>query len=64
MATIMCLYFAMQEEDILEHINAKCHLCTCALLHSPVENTPLSHVTPYITKELPNGTVDVCFEPE
>ena len=25
-ASVMCLYFGMQEEDILEHINVKCHL--------------------------------------
>ena len=28
MASVMCLHFSMQEEDILEHTNAKCHLCT------------------------------------
>jgi hypothetical protein len=25
---VMCLYFSMQEEDTLEHTNAKCYLCT------------------------------------
>ena len=24
----MCLHFSMPEEENLEHINAKCHLCT------------------------------------
>ena len=29
MASVMCLQFSMQEEDILEHIHhVKCHLCT------------------------------------
>ena len=28
MASVMCLHFSMQEEDILEHINDKCHLYT------------------------------------
>jgi hypothetical protein len=27
MASVMCLHFSMQEEDTLEHINGKCHLC-------------------------------------
>ena len=28
MACVMCLQFSRQEEDILEHANTKCHLCT------------------------------------
>ena len=28
MASVMCLYFSMQEEDIVEHTRGKCHLCT------------------------------------
>ena len=28
MARVMCLQFSMQEGDILEHTNRKCHLCT------------------------------------
>ena len=28
MAGVMCLHFSMQDEDILEHNNGKCHLCT------------------------------------
>ena len=28
MASVMCLHFCMQEEDILEHSNGKYHLCT------------------------------------
>ena len=27
-ARVMCLYFGVQEKDILEHTNAKCHMCT------------------------------------
>ena len=28
MAIVMCLHFSSQEEDILEHTNAQCHVCT------------------------------------
>ena len=28
MASVMCLHLSMHEEDILEHTNGKCHLCT------------------------------------
>ena len=28
MASVMCLRFGVQEENGLEHTNAKCHLCT------------------------------------
>ena len=28
MASVMGLYYSMEEEDILEHNNDKCHLCT------------------------------------
>ena len=28
MACVMCLLFGMQEEDVLEHTNAMCQLCT------------------------------------
>ena len=28
MARVMCSHFSIQEEDILEHTNAKCHLHT------------------------------------
>ena len=27
MAGFMCLHFSMQEEDVLEHSNANCHVC-------------------------------------
>ena len=27
-ASVMCLHSSMQEEDIFEHTNDKCHLCT------------------------------------
>jgi hypothetical protein len=26
--SVMFLHFSMQEEDILEHTNGECHLCT------------------------------------
>ena len=36
MTSVMCLNFSMQEENVLEHTNNKCHLCTlsstCRLL--------------------------------
>ena len=43
MASTMYLHFSMHEEDILEHINGKCHLCTilstcrplCKYRHTP-----------------------------
>ena len=28
MVSVMCLLFGMQEEDIIEHTNGKCHLST------------------------------------
>ena len=28
MASVMCSQIGMLEENILEHINGKCHLCT------------------------------------
>ena len=28
MANVMCLHLSMQDEDILEHTNVKCYLCT------------------------------------
>ena len=28
MLGVMCLHFSMQEEDIIEHTNAKCHEIT------------------------------------
>ena len=28
MASVMSLLFSMQEDNILEHTNGKCHLCT------------------------------------
>ena len=26
--SVMCLHLSIQEEDIIEHTNAKCHMCT------------------------------------
>ena len=28
MATVMCLHLSMQVEGVIEHTDAKCHLCT------------------------------------
>ena len=28
LASVMYLHFSVQEEDIIEHTNAKCRLCT------------------------------------
>ena len=28
MASVMCLHFSMQEEDIIEHIDGKCDVFT------------------------------------
>jgi hypothetical protein len=45
MASVMCLHLSMQEEDILEHTNAKCHVytlwSTCRLLC----NIGIHHIT-------------------
>ena len=27
-ASVMCLHSSVQEEDILEHADGKCHVCT------------------------------------
>ena len=32
MTSVTCFHFSIQEEDILEHTNAKCHLCTLSQL--------------------------------
>ena len=34
----MCLYSSVQEEDVFEHINVKCHLCTLESTCRPVWN--------------------------
>ena len=31
MASVMCLYSSMQEENIAEYTNAKCHMCKIAI---------------------------------
>ena len=38
MASVMCLYFRVQEEDILEHTNGKCHLCKFSSTCRPLCN--------------------------
>ena len=42
MACVMCLHFGKQKENILEHINPKCHLCTLSQLvdHFVTRHTP------------------------
>jgi hypothetical protein len=40
MASVMCLHFSMQEEDILEHTNAKCH----CVHFSQLVDRPLSNI--------------------
>ena len=35
-ARVMCLHFDMQEEDILEHSNDKCHSCTLKSTRRPL----------------------------
>ena len=32
MASVMCLHFCMQKEDILEHTDGKCHVRTLSQL--------------------------------
>ena len=36
MTNVMCLHFSVQEEDILEHTNDKCHLCIIVNLETIV----------------------------
>ena len=34
MASVVCLHFIMQEEDVLENTSVKCHLCHDIIEHS------------------------------
>jgi hypothetical protein len=51
MASVNYLDFSMQEEDILERINGKCHLCTlqstcrplCSMGHAPHNTIEHTH---------------------
>ena len=45
MASVMCLVFIMQEEDILEHINAKCQICTLYSTCRPLYSIGLHLIT-------------------
>ena len=45
MTRVMCLYFSMHEEDILEHTNVKCHLCTLQLTCRPWCNIDIHLLT-------------------
>ena len=45
MASVMCMHFSMQEEHILEHINAKCYLCTLQSTCRPLCNMGIHLVT-------------------
>ena len=45
MASVMCLHFNMQEEDILEHTNGKCHLCTLQSTYRPLWNIDIHLIT-------------------
>ena len=45
MASAMCLHFNMQEEDILEHTNGKCHLCTLESTRRPLCNIGMHIIT-------------------
>ena len=38
MASVVWLHFSMQEGDILEHTNVKCHLCTLWSTFGPLCN--------------------------
>ena len=45
MASVMCLYCNIQEEDIVEHTNAKCHLCTPCSTFRPLCNIGINFIT-------------------
>jgi hypothetical protein len=41
----VCLHFSIQEEDILGHSNAKCHLCTLYSTFRPLCNIGIYLIT-------------------
>jgi hypothetical protein len=45
MASVMCLHFTMLKEDILEHTNGKCHLCTLYSNCRPFYNIVMNLIT-------------------
>ena len=46
MASVMCLHFNLQVEDILEHSNGKYHLCTLSSACRPLCNIGMHLITP------------------
>ena len=44
-ASVMCFHCRMQEEDIFEHTNAKCHLCTLESTCRPLCNIGIHLIT-------------------
>ena len=45
MANNMCLHFSMQEEDVIEHTNDKCHLYTLLSTSRPLCNIGIHLIT-------------------
>jgi D-lyxose ketol-isomerase len=45
MASVTCLHFSMQEEDIIEQANGKCHLCTLRSTRRPLYNIDMPLIT-------------------
>ena len=45
MASVMCLHFSMQEEDILEHTNAKDQLCSLYSTCRPLCDIGIHRIT-------------------
>ena len=45
MASVVCLHLSMQEEDVLEHTNGMCHLCTLWSTCRPLCNIGVHLIT-------------------
>ena len=62
MTSVVCLHFSMKEDDVLEHTNIKCHLCTLSqhvghyVLHAYTSQQYWSYSCQYISK---SGTPSV-----
>ena len=61
-ASAMYSHFSLQNEDILEHTNAKCHLCTLSSTYKPLCNIGIHLVTLFNTRTmwLRKGALDLC----
>ena len=69
MANGTCLQFSMQEEDILEHTNVECHLCTLqgtrrplcivqATLHNTIEHVRAKTLVSTLKCQVSRGDIN------